>query len=149
MRILKSTLFFLMLSFSANATDVKIILGNDTDEEVRITKFVTNYSIVPEDIDLVGEAINKKERKNLGFSILSRSFADIHSSIEEGNIEKDGVYLEIKGVPFAVIWYLHYGKGFEPELLLQSEQEVPYKLLKKKEKGSVFSFIFKEKENLD
>lgn len=148
----KLLLFFtfslLGLSFyniSANATNLKMVIDNETDQDIKINKVVNRYSIVSEEYEPEDFSLKPKERKSLEVYIASSMLFDL---IKKGDLENDGVYFNIGGKNLPIVWGLRPNTTvpvFEP--LISDIRDEKYQFSKKINKGGTF-YISIENKNL-
>ncbi|MHA1558991.1 MAG: hypothetical protein ACTSXG_04230 [Alphaproteobacteria bacterium] len=139
------SLVLVNISASLQASDVGIMIDNEVNHGISLSKGASNYSILHSDCEneLSEEdpyviQPGAKENSVFMFSVLPKFFTD-----KKG---KDGLLLKIDGKPFATI-YLDKQEGmvlFEPVVLYSGESD--YKIEKiVPERGKVFVFKVQKK----
>lgn len=150
--ILRLALVFTLLSCLANAASkTEVTIKNETDREVKIGSFVTNYSIVPEDTDLSDSVINPGGKGVFHFSVVvTRDFPERADEIKRGIVPKDGINLSIDGIPTGITWFAEEsGHGtFLPVYfpIASAFASQDFEVVRKKDKGATFTFVVRTKQ---
>lgn len=141
------TLLGLFLSnINANATHLKIVIDNETDQEIKINRVISNYSVIPDAYEFEEVLLRKGDKRPVDISIVSSLFFDLK---DDGKLkENDGIYFDIGGknvVP--ILWGLRPNTSvpvFEP--LISQDITDKYQISTKIVKGGTF-YIFIENKN--
>jgi hypothetical protein len=135
----------MFISNSTYAEDLKIVIVNKTDQEIKIGKIISNYSTILNAYEFEEVFLQKDESRSIDVSIMSLAFFDLQR--ENSLKENDGIDFIIEGKKFSILWRLRPNINtpiFEP-CVLSKEIDDNYKILKWIAKGGTF-YIFIEKK---
>ena len=141
-----SLLGLFLYNIDAHASNLKMIIDNETDQEIKINKVISNYSIIPDAYEFEDIALQKGDKKLIDVSIVSSLFFDLRE--EDKLKENDGIYFDIGGKILPIIWGLRPNTTvpvFEP--LISDIKDDKYQVSKKIAKGGTF-YIFIENKDL-
>jgi len=129
----------------ANASNLKMVIDNETDQDIKVNKVVNRYSIVSEEYEPEEFILKPKERKPLEVYIAPSILFEL---IKKGDLENDGVYFNIGDRNLPIVWGLRPNTTvpvFEP--LISDIKDDKYQFSKKINKGGTF-YIFIENKSL-
>ena len=140
------------LAFSANATDLKIIVENETDKSIVFQKSVTNYSYFPGHLGTELIDLEPKQKEEFALSIYSSSYFDIFDKDDESkSVDKINfqVLEEEDGLGFDnyIYWTLKENMQFLPQVHETEFGNQKYLVeLSHKPHSSEYMFIVKNKK---